>query len=101
VKRGTAICCIAFALSGCTAAQQPLAQASQNVEASDDAYCRKQADNAANYDQCRKNLMQQRQAANTSLCTEMTSQYPPCMSSWPAGSPNYHGATSPGNTTDH
>jgi hypothetical protein len=99
VKRGVAICAIAFALSGCMTAQEP--QTAQNMDASDDAYCRKQADSSVNYDQCRKSIMQQRQAANTVGCTSYENQYPPCMSTWPAGSPNYHGSTSPGNSTDH
>ncbi len=44
-------------------AQERQAQAIQNTDASDDAYCRKQADGTVTYDQCRKNLMQLRQAA--------------------------------------
>ena len=44
-------------------AQERQAQAIQNMDASDDAYCRKRADSTVTYDQCRKNLMQLRQAA--------------------------------------
>jgi hypothetical protein len=95
-----AICWIALALAGCVTAQEPQAQAVQNFDASDDAYCRKQADSTVNYDQCRKNLMQQRQAANSGDCTSYH-QYPPCMSTWPAGDPNFHGSISPGNSADH
>ena len=61
MKRLT-ICCIALALSGCMTAQERQAQAIQNMDASDDAYCRKRADSTVTYDQCRKNLMQLRQA---------------------------------------
>ena len=43
-------------------AQERQAQAIQNMDASDDAYCRKRADSTVTYDQCRKNLMQLRQA---------------------------------------
>lgn len=101
MKRGVAICWIAFALSGCSmAVPEPQAQTAQNMDASDDAYCRKQTDSAVNYDQCRKSLMQTRQAANTGGCTSYH-QYPPCMSTWPEGDPNYHGSTSPGNSVDH
>jgi hypothetical protein len=39
------------------------AQAIQRMDASDDAYCRKQADSTVTYDQCRKNLMQLRHTA--------------------------------------
>jgi hypothetical protein len=95
-----AICWIALALSGCMTGQEPQAQAVQNIDASDDAYCRKLADSTVSYDQCRKSLMQQWQAANSSGCTSYH-QYPPCMSTWPAGDPNYHGSTSPGNSVDH
>jgi len=42
-------------------AQERQAQAIQNTDASDDAYCRKQADGTVTYDQCRKNLLQLRQ----------------------------------------
>jgi hypothetical protein len=62
VKRFT-VSCIALALSGCMTAQERQAQAIQNMDASDNVYCRKQADGTATYDQCRKNLMQLRQAA--------------------------------------
>jgi hypothetical protein len=44
-------------------AQERQAQAIQNMDASDDAYCRKRAVSTVTYDQCRKNLMQLRQAA--------------------------------------
>ena len=37
-------------------AQERQAQAIQNMDASDDAYCRKRADSTVTYDQCRKNL---------------------------------------------
>ena len=30
-----------------------------------------------------------------------TNQYPPCQSTWPAGSPNYHGSSHPGPSADH
>jgi hypothetical protein len=53
---------MALALSGCMTAQERQAQAVHNMDASDDAYCRKQADGTVTYDQCRKNLMQLRQA---------------------------------------
>jgi hypothetical protein len=62
-RRIFALCWIALALSGCMTARERQAQAIQNMDASDDAYCRKQADRTVNYDQCRKNLMQLRQAA--------------------------------------
>jgi hypothetical protein len=64
MKRFT-ICCIALALSGCMTAQEQQAQAVQRMDASNDAYCRKRADGTVTYDQCRKNLMQLRQAAIT------------------------------------
>lgn len=99
MKRGIAICWIAFALSGCLTAEPP--QTAQNMDASDDAYCRKQTDSSVNYDQCRQSLSRQRQAANTGVCTSYENQNPPCMSTWPTGSPNYHGSQSPGNSTDH
>ena len=57
-----AICCMALALSGCMTAQEQQAQAIQRMDASDDAYCRQRADGTVTYDQCRKNLMQLRQA---------------------------------------
>jgi hypothetical protein len=44
-------------------AQEQKAQAIQRVDASDDVYCRKRADGTVTYDQCRKNLLQLRQAA--------------------------------------
>jgi hypothetical protein len=63
VKLGIAICCVAFTLTGCMTAQEQQAQAIQRMDASDDAYCRKQADSTVTYDQCRKNLMQLRHTA--------------------------------------
>jgi hypothetical protein len=53
---------MALALSGCMTAQERQAQALHNMDASDDAYCRKQADGTVSYEQCRKNLLQLRQA---------------------------------------
>ena len=45
-------------------AQERQAQAIQKMDASDDAYCRKQADNVnVTYDQCRERLIRLRQAA--------------------------------------
>jgi hypothetical protein len=46
----------------CMTAQERQAQLIQGMDASDDAYCRKRADSTVTYDQCRKNLMQLRQA---------------------------------------
>jgi hypothetical protein len=74
VKLGIAIGCVAFALTGCMTARERQAQAIHNMDASDDAYCRKQANSPVNYDQGRKNLMQLRQAAlakNGDLGTSM------------------------------
>lgn len=64
VKRTVAICSLAIALSGCMTAQERYAQAIQKMDASDDVYCRKQADNVTvTYDQCRERLIRLRQAA--------------------------------------
>jgi hypothetical protein len=63
-ERRIIICALAFALAGCMTAQERQAQAIQKMDASDDAYCRKQADGVhVTYERCRQNLIQLRQAA--------------------------------------
>ncbi|MGO9401588.1 MAG: hypothetical protein ACLP19_27660 [Xanthobacteraceae bacterium] len=49
MKRGIAVRWIVFTLSGCMTAQERQAQAIQNMDASDDAYCRRQADSTVTY----------------------------------------------------
>jgi hypothetical protein len=66
VKRALAICCVAFALSGCMTAEQQQAKRLHDMDASDDAYCRQKADGTVSYEQCRKNVLQLRQAAMAS-----------------------------------
>ncbi len=40
-------------------------------------------------------------APNRGRCTwPYQNQFPPCMSTWPAGDPNYHGSSHPGVTFD-
>jgi hypothetical protein len=57
-------------------AQERQAQAIQNMDASDDTYCRKQADGTATYDECRKNVMQPRQAALAGEQEQLTLEAP-------------------------
>jgi len=36
----------------------------------------------------------------SSGCSSHQNMFPPCMSTWPEGSPHYHGGVHPGNTFD-
>lgn len=57
------ICLIALALSALHDRSGTASPSHKRMDASDDANCRQQADRTVTYDQCRKNLMQLRQAA--------------------------------------